>query len=596
MKRVLRSRGFTLIEILVSISVFLIFAVGIYGGLTLIFKIVYQSRLRILETAILSEELETVRNFPFNSVGIISGVPAGLLPRVKTITRNGMTFDIITTVRNIDDPFDGMATGTPTHDTSPADYKLVEMSINSRERPQVQPVILSTMVAPKGLEGASENGALFIQVFNADGLPVAGANAHITRATTTIDDTTGNDGWLRIVDTPTGTMAYNITVSKNGYSTDYTLAPSATNTSPAKLPSNVASQMVTEISFSIDWLANLNIHTLNPDCSAKPSVSFNLHSSKKIGLDPVIYKYDQNLTTNGSGNLSLTNMEWDRQYAVSASGMAYDLAGSIPFLPLNLAPDSNQELTLILRPKTTHSLLVGVADAGTGLPLSAATVRLIGTGYDENVVTGVGYMRQTDWSGGSGQSDFIFTDRYFSDDGNLDINSPVGDLKLKKVGQNYVAGGYLESSTFDLGSAVDFHNIIWTPTIQPSETGDSPILVQLAASNTTSPASWDFVGPNGAADAYYTVTSTLIYNGHDGQRYLRYRLYLSTADTRYTPQFSEIAFTYTNGCIPPGQAFFNSLSAGTYTLEVSRSGYTPSSDTLDVAGATETTVNLSTTP
>ena len=65
MKRVLRSRGFTLIEILVSISVFLIFAVGIYGGLTLIFKIVYQSRLRILETAILSEELETVRNFPF---------------------------------------------------------------------------------------------------------------------------------------------------------------------------------------------------------------------------------------------------------------------------------------------------------------------------------------------------------------------------------------------------------------------------------------------------------------------------------------------------------------------------------------------------
>ena len=159
-----------------------------------------------------------------------------------------------------------------------------------------------------------------------------------------------------------------------------------------------------------------------------------------------------------------------------------------------------------------------------------------------------------------------------------------------------MAGGYLESSTFDLGSAVDFHNIIWTPTIQPSETGDSPILVQLAASNTTSPASWDFVGPNGAADAYYTVTSTLIYNGHDGQRYLRYRLYLSTADTRYTPQFSEIAFTYTNGCIPPGQAFFNSLSAGTYTLEVSRSGYTPSSDTLDVAGATETTVNLSTTP
>lgn len=596
MKRVLRSRGFTLIEILVSISIFLLFALGIYSGLSLIFKIVYESRLRILETAILSEQIETVRNVPFNSVGILNGVPAGVLPHTTSTVRNGMTFDIITTVRDIDDPFDGMATGTPTHDTSPADYKLVEMSINSRQRPQVQPVILSTLVAPKGLEGASENGSLFIQVFDANGLAVEGANVHVTRATTTIDDVTGNDGWLRIVDISTGTRAYDIIVSKSGYSTDYTTPPSATNTTPAKLPPNVATQMVTEISFAIDRLANLNIHTLNADCSAKANGVLNLRSSKKIGLNPIIYKYDENLTTDGGGNLSLTNMEWDRQYAASASGTAYDLAGSIPFLPLNLTPGSNQELTLILKPKTTHSLLAGVADAGTGLPLSDATVRLIGAGYDESIVTGVGYVRQTDWSGGGGQSEFTLTNLYFSDDGNLDVNSPVGDVTLKKVGHNYVSGGFLESSTFDLGAAVDFHNVIFEPDYQIPEVGGNSVLIQIATSNSSSPATWDFTGPDGASGTYFTPTSTLVDGGHSGHRYLRYKLYLSTADTGHTPQFSEVAFTYTNSCTPPGQAFFNSLSAENYTLEVSRVGYTPSSGPIDISGATETTVNLSTTP
>jgi len=51
-------------------AIFLLFALGIYGGLQLVFKIVYQSRLRILETAVLSAELETVHNIPFDQIGI----------------------------------------------------------------------------------------------------------------------------------------------------------------------------------------------------------------------------------------------------------------------------------------------------------------------------------------------------------------------------------------------------------------------------------------------------------------------------------------------------------------------------------------------
>jgi len=41
-------KGFTLIEVVVAAAIFLLFALGIYGGISLVFKIVYQSRLKIL--------------------------------------------------------------------------------------------------------------------------------------------------------------------------------------------------------------------------------------------------------------------------------------------------------------------------------------------------------------------------------------------------------------------------------------------------------------------------------------------------------------------------------------------------------------------
>ena len=160
----INKKGITFIEVLVAAAIFLLFALGIYGGITLVFKVVYNSRMRIVETAILAEKLEEVRNLPFDQVGILNGIPSGVLPYTQTTSRNGVNYNIITTVRNIDDPFDGTVTTTP-QDTAPADYKLVEMSIICERCIQTKRVTLSTRVSPKGLEGASSNGSLFIHVF-----------------------------------------------------------------------------------------------------------------------------------------------------------------------------------------------------------------------------------------------------------------------------------------------------------------------------------------------------------------------------------------------------------------------------------------------
>jgi hypothetical protein len=79
--------------------------------------------------ALANEQLEVARNLPYSDVGIVAGWPIGKIPYQKTEIRHGANFVVTTTVRNIDDPFDGTIGGTP-NDPSPADYKLVDLSLD----------------------------------------------------------------------------------------------------------------------------------------------------------------------------------------------------------------------------------------------------------------------------------------------------------------------------------------------------------------------------------------------------------------------------------------------------------------------------------
>lgn len=589
-----RTDGYTLIEVVVAVAIFLLFAVGIYGALTFVFKIVYLSRLTILETALVSEELEVARNLPFDSVGIVNGIPVGVLQYNKTVTRNGVVFSVTTTVRNIDDTFDGTLGGAP-NDTAPADYKLVEVAAQCISCPMRKTVTLSTQVAPKNLEGASSNGALFINVFDALGLPVSDASVHVVDTAITpnivIDDVTDNAGYLRIIDAPTGTMSYRITVTKNGYSTDFTTSSSVTNPNPVKPPANVVSRSVTNLSFAIDQLGALTVHTLNPLCAVIPTQAFSLHGAKYIGTSPTVYKYSANLTSDAGGAKALSSVEWDTYTPSIAT--TYDIAGTIPMSPWTIAPTMNQDASILLVPHTSRSLLVKVKDAGTGLPLSNATVSLSGSSYDETSVTGLGYTRQTDWSGGSGQASLVDDSKYFSDDGSIENASPAGDVTLKRIGLNYITSGWLESSTFDIGAAVDFNNVIFDANAIVAQVGPQAVLLQVATSNSSTPTAWDFTGPDGTIATYYTPTSTLLHSSLSGKRYVRYRLYLATTNQSYSPQVSEIIFTYTTSCGAPGQSFFSGMSAGTYTLDISRSGYTSYSGSVVISSTTEAVVNMS---
>jgi len=579
-------KGFTLIEILVGTAVFLIVAFSAYQAYISLFNLVNLNQYKIMGLNLANERFEIVRNLSYIDIGEISGVPNGIVPHVETFVRGGITFIATTTIRNIDLPFDGTIGGTP-DDLSPADNKLVEVEVGCPSCKNFTPVILTTTVAPKNLETASTNGALFIKVFDANGQPVSDANVHIVNITVTpninIDDITDANGMLRIIDAPPAIQSYAISVSKSGYSSARTYPPGdAGNPDPTQPDATVILQQVTQVSLSIDKISSVHFSSMNSSCIAIGGGDFSMSSSKMIGID--VPKYSANITTDGSGFYSNNSIEWD-SYNIGSIDSTYEIAGINPVNPIYIQPDSSNEVKLIMKSRDPKSLLVTILDGSLFLPVADAEVTLTNTsGYSSMKTTGRGYISQTDWSTGSGYEDFNNDAVYYFDDGGVDVTSTSGEIKLKDSFGSYSSSGELESSTIDTGSASNFHNLLWTPTDQPIPTGVDSARFQLATNEEiTATTTWDWKGPDGTSSTYYTASDQTINSIHNGDRYVRYKAFLSTEVSTSTPNISDVSFTYTSDCTPPGQVIFSGLSSGDYDISISKTGYTTEVDIVNIS-------------
>jgi hypothetical protein len=123
-----------------------------------------------------------------------------------------------------------------------------------------------------------------------------------------------------------------------------------------------------------------------------PDIPFTMRGTKTIGTDGgglPIYKYDASLSTNGSGELTIPNLEWDTYTIIIDSGTTgYDIAEACMPQPFSLAPGTAATTTFFLVPDTAHSLLVFVSD-DNGVPIADASVNLTRSGFDEIQATSV---------------------------------------------------------------------------------------------------------------------------------------------------------------------------------------------------------------
>ena len=372
---------------------------------------------------------------------------------------------------------------------------------------------------------------------------------------------------------------YEITVTKSGFSTDQTHASGTGNPNPLKPHAIVVQQQITQTSFAIDEESSLDVTTVNKSCNPTGSVSFDLEGSKLIGTNPDILKYDVDNTTNMSGSVSLLGLEWD-SYTLTLDDETYELVGTDTPLPISVLPDTSQSIELSVAAQDPSRLFVSVVDQSTGLPIPSVDVSLTKTGFSETYTTGEATQLQTDWSGGASQQDFVDSTKYLSGSF-VDTALIPGSVLLELLGQNYASSGSLISSTFDFGTTVDYHTLSWNPTSQPGATGPNSVQFQIATNSDNS--TWNFVGPDGTDQTFFTNPTSTIPVTHDGNRYLRYQVFLSTADTLVTPTVDDITMRFTTDCTPEGQTSFRGLSNDTYMLSVTKSGYAPSSQDVTIS-------------
>jgi hypothetical protein len=153
---------------------------------------------------------------------------------------------------------------------------------------------------------------------------------------------------------------------------------------------------------------------------------------------------------------------------------------------------------------------------------------------------------------------------------------------LRNASGTYTTGveDWLVSETFDIGtSTTTFYRLSWNPASQPPSVGADSVKFQLAANNDGS--TWNYVGPDGLGTSFFTVPGQVI-TGLNGNRYVRYRTYLKTADENLSPTVQDVTASFSSECTTPGQSYHGGLVADTYTLTVERAAFQTTSTSVVV--------------
>lgn len=164
----------------------------------------------------------------------------------------------------------------------------------------------------------------------------------------------------------------------------------------------------------------------------------------------------------------------------------------------------------------------------------------------------------------------------FKGDVDNGLRSGAWDIGADEYGttQTLFTGNY-ESSTIDLTLPSNLSTLTWNATL-PSQTGANALQVQLAV-DAEGDGPWSYTGTDGTSGTYFTSSGSSTPSALNGYRYVRYKLYLQTADNAYTPSLDDITINYSQ--YPASQTLTSSAydtnSAANMISKISWSTTTP---------------------
>lgn len=259
------SRGVTLLDTVVGTALMLVVFLGIAGAFRLSIDVVSNNKARSGAIALAGERMEYIRSIAYGSIGTVGGIPAGSIAQSETIVLNAVTYTRRTVVQYMDDPKDGL--GASDTNGIISDYKTAKVDVAWTSRTGTRHITLvSRFEPPSGMEIACTPpcGTLVIHAVDAVSSSVSGASVSIMNTSVSpavnINTFTNASGTTTFIGAPAG-PGYAIVVTKPGYSTAQTYSVTAGNTNPNPGHLTVADGQTTVGTFAIDLLSSMTIST-----------------------------------------------------------------------------------------------------------------------------------------------------------------------------------------------------------------------------------------------------------------------------------------------------------------------------------------------
>jgi len=315
-------------------------------------KLAGRTGARVGAISLVNKRMEMLRNLDYNDVGTLGGIPLGNILQEETIVLNDIEYTLKTFIQYFDDPADGI--GYDDENSITADYKKARVEVSWFGKYAAAPVVAISNFVPKGIETITGGGTLCISVFDAQVQPVSLANIHIVNnevePAIDINVQTNDQGKITFPGSPS-IGEYQITITKNNYSTAKTYSVTPENPDPDPSHLTILEGQTTDASFAIDMLSSLTIETL-------PNISFNMTGAKIIGKndEESVYKYSETHVSNINGLVSLVNLEWDL-YNIEINSN-YDISASSPPEPISIEPNTANNLQIFLVPHASNKILL----------------------------------------------------------------------------------------------------------------------------------------------------------------------------------------------------------------------------------------------
>jgi hypothetical protein len=298
-----KSPAFTLVELLIDSMVIVVVFGAVIGAFVVMLRATDSGKVRTLAGALANEQMEYLRNLPYDSLSTQNGtiLPHGTIPDTQTVVRGGVSFTLNTTIIFIDDSFDGCAIPagpgayectdgavSNTQDLVPVDYKRINVEALKLGTPNVL-VKLSSNAAAKAAETPTSTGIILAKVIDAQGLPVEGATVTIDNEDDTLilQGLTNAQGYLFVANLPPDSQnGYHITATKEGYSTDFTTSRTSQNPNQVQPDVDVNVQQVTIQTLAIDRLADMAVTVVSEVGAPISGLTITATSTKITATNP----------------------------------------------------------------------------------------------------------------------------------------------------------------------------------------------------------------------------------------------------------------------------------------------------------------------